>query len=203
MEKNWDIKEQIKTVQRHTSDCQHSVTRGIPHISHIIISFSSLSLDKNTPHFLSVFSVLRIVQNHPFLSMLCNDGNIFWAQVTDDQGSRHFTRMKESESVSRSVVSDSLWPPWTVAHQTPLCMKFSRQEYRSGLPFLLQGIYLTQGLNPSLQHCWQTFFTVLATRKVIILFNSKNNPARYILQLFHRCVTDIQCGSVIHIGPNS
>ena len=26
-------------------------------------------------------------------------------------------------------------------------MGFSRQEYRSGLPFLVQGIFLTQGLN--------------------------------------------------------
>ena len=25
--------------------------------------------------------------------------------------------------------------PWTVAHQAALSMKFSRQEYRSGLPF--------------------------------------------------------------------
>ena len=25
--------------------------------------------------------------------------------------------------------------PWTVAHQAPLSMEFSRQEYRSGLPF--------------------------------------------------------------------
>ena len=25
--------------------------------------------------------------------------------------------------------------PWTVAHQAPLSMKFSRQEYWSGLPF--------------------------------------------------------------------
>ena len=24
---------------------------------------------------------------------------------------------------------------WTVAHQTPLSMKFPRQEYQSGLPF--------------------------------------------------------------------
>ena len=33
-----------------------------------------------------------------------------------------------------SVVSDSLWPPWTVTHQTPLSLKFSRQEYWNGLP---------------------------------------------------------------------
>ena len=28
----------------------------------------------------------------------------------------------------------SLWPLWTVAHQAPLSMAFSRQEYWSGLP---------------------------------------------------------------------
>ena len=36
---------------------------------------------------------------------------------------------------SHSVVSNSLWPPWTVAHQAPPSMGFSRQEYCSGLPF--------------------------------------------------------------------
>ena len=30
--------------------------------------------------------------------------------------------------LSHSVVSDSLRPPWTVAHQAPLSMEFSRQE---------------------------------------------------------------------------
>ena len=38
-------------------------------------------------------------------------------------------------SVSHSVVSDSA-PSWTVAHQPPLSMEFSRQEYCSGLPSL-------------------------------------------------------------------
>ena len=33
-----------------------------------------------------------------------------------------------------SVTSDSA-TPWTVAHQAPLSMGFSRQEYCSGLPF--------------------------------------------------------------------
>ena len=41
----------------------------------------------------------------------------------------------ESESVSHSVLSDSLRPPWTVAHQGSLSMDFSRQEYWSGVPF--------------------------------------------------------------------
>ena len=35
---------------------------------------------------------------------------------------------------------------WTVAHQAPLSMGFSRQEYWSGLP-LLQGVFPTQGLS--------------------------------------------------------
>ena len=46
--------------------------------------------------------------------------------------------------------------PWTVAHQAPLSMGFSRQEYWSGCRFLLQGIFPTQGLNPGLRHCRQT-----------------------------------------------
>ena len=39
---------------------------------------------------------------------------------------------------------------WTVAYQAPLSMGFSRQEYWSGCHALLQGIFLTQGLNPHL-----------------------------------------------------
>ena len=40
--------------------------------------------------------------------------------------------------VSHSVVSDSAIP-WILAHQAPLSMKFFRQEYWSGLPFLSPG----------------------------------------------------------------
>ena len=35
-------------------------------------------------------------------------------------------------------------------------MEFSRQEYWGEFHCLLQGIFLTQGLNPSLLHCRQT-----------------------------------------------
>ena len=45
--------------------------------------------------------------------------------------------------------------PWTVAHQAPLSMGFSRQEYWSGF---LQGIFLTQGSNPGLLHCRQILY---------------------------------------------
>ena len=36
---------------------------------------------------------------------------------------------------SCSVISDFATIPWTVAHQAPLSMGFSRQEYWNGLPF--------------------------------------------------------------------
>ena len=45
-----------------------------------------------------------------------------------------------------SVISDSATPR-TKAHQAPLAVRFSRQEYWSGLPFSLQGIFPTQGSN--------------------------------------------------------
>ena len=38
----------------------------------------------------------------------------------------------KSESVSCSVMCDSLIHPWTVACQAPLSIEFSRQEYLSG-----------------------------------------------------------------------
>ena len=48
--------------------------------------------------------------------------------------------------------------PWTVAHQAPLSLGFSRQEYWSGVHFLLQGTFPTQGSNPGLLHCRQTLY---------------------------------------------
>ena len=47
---------------------------------------------------------------------------------------------------SRSVVSDSA-TPWTVAHQAPSSMGFSRQEYWSGLPFPSPGDLPDPGIN--------------------------------------------------------
>ena len=38
--------------------------------------------------------------------------------------------------------------PWTVAHQAPLSMGFSRQEYCSGLPFPSPGDLPNPGIEP-------------------------------------------------------
>ena len=45
--------------------------------------------------------------------------------------------------------------PWTIAHQAPLAIGFSRQV---GCHSLLQRIFPTQGLNLGLQHCRQILY---------------------------------------------
>ena len=50
---------------------------------------------------------------------------------------------------------------WTVPHQAPLFMGFSRQEYWSGVPFPSSGDFPDQGLNLSLLcllHCRQILY---------------------------------------------
>ena len=48
--------------------------------------------------------------------------------------------------------------PWIVAYLTPPSLGFSKQEYWSGFHFLLQKIFLTQGLNPGLLPCRQALY---------------------------------------------
>ena len=60
-----------------------------------------------------------------------------------------------------SVMSDSFVTSWIVAHQAPLSMEFSQQEYWSGLPFSTSGDLPNSGIEPVscivdrqiLQHC--------------------------------------------------
>ena len=49
--------------------------------------------------------------------------------------------------VNYSVMSDFV-TPWTIAHQAPLSMEFSRQEYWSGLPFPSQRDLPDPGIEP-------------------------------------------------------
>ena len=52
-------------------------------------------------------------------------------------------------SVMQSCPYDSLWPTWTVAHQAPLSMEFSRQEYWNELPFPPPGDLSDPGIEPT------------------------------------------------------
>ena len=57
-----------------------------------------------------------------------------------------------TKATDSTFVLSHVWhfaTPWTVAHQAPLSMGFSRQEYWSGLPFPSPGDLPIPGIEPS------------------------------------------------------
>ena len=64
------------------------------------------------------------------------------------------------------VVSDCLWPPWTIARQAPLSMEFSRQECWSGLPFPTLGDLPDSGIKLVSPALASRFFTAGALGKL-------------------------------------
>ena len=60
---------------------------------------------------------------------------------------------------SSSVVFDTFETLWTVAHQAPLSMGFSKQEYWSGLPFPSLGDLPGPGIEPVSPALTSMFFT--------------------------------------------
>ena len=67
---------------------------------------------------------------------------------------RGLCSLKQRESVSRSVLSDSFATPWIIACQTPLSLGFSSQGCWSGVPFLSPGDLPDLGIelgSPALQ----------------------------------------------------
>ena len=104
-------------------------------------------------------------------------------------------------TLSLSLLSNSSWPPWTVIRQDPLSVEFFRQEYWSGLHFLFQGIFLTQGSNPYLRHLlhWPSgFFNTSATWEAVLFWSlwvgGEWAPHRDLLASFM---------SVYHSGPHA
>ena len=59
----------------------------------------------------------------------------------------------------------TLCDPWTVAHQAPLSMEFSRREYWSGLPFPPPGALPDPGIEPTCPAMAGRFFTTETTGK--------------------------------------
>ena len=64
----------------------------------------------------------------------------------EDLNHTSLQRRHESESVSGSDTPDSSVTPWTTAHQAPLSMGFTRQEYWSGVPFPSPGDLPSPGI---------------------------------------------------------
>ena len=97
-------------------------------------------------------------------------------------------------------MSNSLWPPGTVAHQAPLPMEFSRQESWRGLPFPSSGDLPHPGIearSPALQADSlpaepQYVKTCKQTNKKDLDVNLRSVPYSFALYYF---VSQTGCGS--------
>ena len=90
--------------------------------------------------------------------------------------------LKWSKDVSHSILSDSLWPPWTVAPRL-LCPWDSQARTLQGvaIPFS-RGSSPTQESNPPLLHCRQILYHQAARKSTI--YCTRNSDA---------CAIQIMC----------
>ena len=85
---------------------------------------------------------------------------------------------------SHLLVSDSFKTLWTVAHQTPLSMRFPRQEYWSGLSFLSPGNLPSPGIKPTSPALAGRFFTTEPPEKLISYFTQGQSQCLSLQQTF-------------------
>ena len=85
---------------------------------------------------------------------LNNNSKIIKRNGTSDNPKLEITLKQCCGLVARSC--PTLKIPWTVAHQAPLSMGFSRQKYWSGLPFSSPGIFQPQESKSRLLCCQQS-----------------------------------------------
>ena len=60
-------------------------------------------------------------------------------------------------------------PPWTIAYQVPLSVKFSKQGYWSGLPFPPPGDHPDPGIKSASPALAGRFFTIIPPAKPIFI----------------------------------
>ena len=77
--------------------------------------------------------------------------------------------------------------PWTVAHQIPLFMEFSRQEYWSGLPFPTPGDLPNPGIKTASPALRGRFFTTVSPGKHEIDSSSQINWSEEVSSLAFWC----------------
>ena len=91
-----------------------------------------------------------------------------------------------------SVMSNSLWPQGLyVAHQAPLFMEFSRQEYWSGSPFPSPGDLLNPGIKPGSPALQADSLPSEPPRLWTLLVNSTSNRVN-VWCLTIGCITKIR-----------
>ena len=104
--------------------------------------------------------------------------------------------------------------PWTVAHQAPLSMGFSRQEYWRGLPYPSPGDLPNLGIEPGLLHCRKILYSLSykgspyvlirqthsaisfrdndsATNRKHLLLTLSNRSLKWVCQVTYRCFSKV------------
>ena len=102
----------------------------------------------------------------------CNDSFhiSFWCYVWLEIEDKKFISLYKSEILHQECVlvvqsCPTLSIPWTLAHQTPLSMEFSRQEYWSGLPYPFSRVSFHPRDQTRVSCIAGRFFTFWATRE--------------------------------------
>ena len=75
-------------------------------------------------------------------------GDFFTTSATQEALKIVLSERKERKKVKSLSRVQLFVTPWTVAHEAPLSMGFSRQEYWSGLPFPPPGDLPDPGIEP-------------------------------------------------------
>ena len=80
-------------------------------------------------------------------------------------------------------MSNSLWPPWTIACQAPLSWDFFQQEYWNGLPFPPPGDLPDPGIKLESSALAGRFFTTEPPGNPVLLHESESEVAQSCLTL--------------------
>ena len=81
------------------------------------------------------------------------------------------------------VTSSSFVTPWTVAHQAPMSMGFSRQEYWSGLPFPAPGDLFNSGIKCTRTALQVDSFPLSHQGRPYIVYGNVNQFKQFVRQL--------------------
>ena len=94
--------------------------------------------------------------------------------------------------------------PWAIGRQAPLSMGFSRQEYWSGLPCVLQEIFPTQRSNLCLLHCRQTLdhLSHQGSSTVSQFLHFKNDNCSNLFAQFMWCQATVPCMAPAFVTVN-
>ena len=128
----------LRTINWNKLNC-HSITYRWSEncsVSDYLQSHGYKSLEFSRPEYWSELAVTfsRLPSQPRDRTQVSHTGGRFFA-IWATKGIQKFLNTGCVCVLSRSVMSDSFAAPWTIAHQAPLSLEFSRQEYWSGLPF--------------------------------------------------------------------